>query len=371
MAYASDKAPLELTALTTLASDDTIIVGDTSDASEVAKSITKANLVTDLSSDFATAAQGATADSATQPGDAITSLSGDLPFTQIEQIATNRILGRSTAGTGDVEALTAVQAADTIGVGTGDSPQFTGVNIGHATDTTISRVSAGVIAVEGTNVQLEPAEGGFVDGDKTKLVGIEASADVTDTTNVTAAGALMDSEVTNLAQVKAFSSADYATAAQGSTADSAVQPAVGENLTDVQELRLDGTPDTDHSATGPTTNTFNAGATIAAGEVVYMHTDGEWALADASVTATAEKLIGIALEAGTDTNPLLVALPGSFVRDDTWAWTAGDTLYLSLTAGDLSATVTAVATDEVSRIIGYAVSADVIYLQPQQGVVHV
>ena len=59
--------------------------------------------------------------------------------------------------------------------------------------------------------------------EKTKLSGIEASADVTDTVNVTAAGALMDSEVTNLAQVKAFDSSDYATAAQGSTADSALQ----------------------------------------------------------------------------------------------------------------------------------------------------
>lgn len=53
--------------------------------------------------------------------------------------------------------------------------------------------------------------------------GVEAGADVTDTANVTAAGALMDSEVTNLAQVKAFSSADYATAAQGAKADSALQ----------------------------------------------------------------------------------------------------------------------------------------------------
>jgi len=53
----------------------------------------------------------------------------------------------------------------------------------------------------------------------TKVDGIEAGADVTDTTNVTAAGALMDSEVTNLAQVKAFDSADYATAAQGTKVD--------------------------------------------------------------------------------------------------------------------------------------------------------
>ena len=57
-----------------------------------------------------------------------------------------------------------------------------------------------------------------------KLDGIEASADVTDTDNVTNAGALMDSEVTNLAQVKAFDSSDYATAAQGAKADSAQQP---------------------------------------------------------------------------------------------------------------------------------------------------
>ena len=50
---------------------------------------------------------------------------------------------------------------------------------------------------------------GTVDGrdiatDGTKLDGIEASADVTDTANVTAAGALMDSELTALASVKAI-----------------------------------------------------------------------------------------------------------------------------------------------------------------------
>ena len=76
---------------------------------------------------------------------------------------------------------------------------------------------------------------GTVDGrdvatDGTKLDGVEALADVTDATNVTAAGALMDSEVTNLAQVKAFDQTDYATAAQGATADAAL-PKVGGALT--------------------------------------------------------------------------------------------------------------------------------------------
>ena len=51
--------------------------------------------------------------------------------------------------------------------------------------------------------------GGTVDGrdvaaDGTKLDGVEALADVTDVTNVTAAGALMDSELTAIASVKAL-----------------------------------------------------------------------------------------------------------------------------------------------------------------------
>ena len=70
-------------------------------------------------------------------------------------------------------------------------------------------------------------DGRDVATDGSKLDNIEASADVTDTTNVTSAGALMDSEVTNLAAVKAFATTDYATAAQGTTADAALPKAGG------------------------------------------------------------------------------------------------------------------------------------------------
>lgn len=68
--------------------------------------------------------------------------------------------------------------------------------------------------------------------------------------NVSAAGALMDSEVTNLAQVKAFDSSDYATSAQGTTADNALPKAGGQmtgNITfsgtqtvDGRDLSVDG-----------------------------------------------------------------------------------------------------------------------------------
>ena len=52
----------------------------------------------------------------------------------------------------------------------------------------------------------------FTSADHTKLNAIEASADVTDATNVTAAGALMDSECTNLADVKAINQSLVSTA---------------------------------------------------------------------------------------------------------------------------------------------------------------
>lgn len=48
MAYSENKTPLGLTPLTSLATDDIIVIGDASDATEVAKGITKANLKTDL-----------------------------------------------------------------------------------------------------------------------------------------------------------------------------------------------------------------------------------------------------------------------------------------------------------------------------------
>jgi hypothetical protein len=61
----------------------------------------------------------------------------------------------------------------------------------------------------GVNVQayssvLAGTTASFTTADETKLDGIEASADVTDTANVTAAGALMDSELTSEASVKAL-----------------------------------------------------------------------------------------------------------------------------------------------------------------------
>jgi len=98
-----------------------------------------------------------------------------------------------------------------------------------------------------TNVSTNNAKRSYPIADETKLSGIEASADVTDTTNVKAAGALMDSEVTNLAQVKAFDSADY-------------EPAKGVDdnfVTDAEKVILSNTSGTntgDQDISGIATN---------------------------------------------------------------------------------------------------------------------
>ena len=163
-------------------------------------------------------------------------------------LADNQISGDKING-GTIDSV-AIASADI------DGGNIDGTVIGATTPAAIS----GTIGQFDTSLNVDGniTLSGTVDGrtiatDGTKLDTIETNADVTDTANVTAAGALMDSEVTNLAQVKAFDSADYATAAQGATADTAVQPndsptfgtitADGLNLGDNEKIQLGASND--------------------------------------------------------------------------------------------------------------------------------
>ena len=135
---------------------------------------------------------------------AYASLSGAL-------LATNNLSDLNNAGT----------ARTNLGLGTAAttaSSAYATAAQGTTADNALPKSGGAMTGAITTNSTFD---GRDVSADGTKLDTIATNADVTNTTSVTAAGALMDSEVTNLAQVKAFSSSDYATAAQGTKADTA------------------------------------------------------------------------------------------------------------------------------------------------------
>ena len=125
-------------------------------------------------------------------------------YAKIQNVsATDRILGRDSASAGVIEEITPANLRTMINVEDGaDVTDATNVTAAGAL---MDSELAGIAAVKATT-------GTFLTADQTKLDGIETSADVTDTTNVTAAGALMDSELAGIAAVKAttgtFLSAD-------------------------------------------------------------------------------------------------------------------------------------------------------------------
>ena len=109
------------------------------------------------------------------------------------------------------DGTAAASIANTTGVVTVASSVLTtaDINGGTVDGTIIGSSSPSTGAFTSVSATGNITVGGTVDGrdlaaDGTKLDGIEALADVTDTTNVTAAGALMDSELTNLTAVKAI-----------------------------------------------------------------------------------------------------------------------------------------------------------------------
>jgi len=125
---------------------------------------------------------------------------------------------------------------------------------------------------------------------------------------------------------------------------------------------------TDHTYSGLTA-TMLMGGNVPAMQLVCVHTvNNEVVLADASAYATA-RAIGINPTNAqvNDTNSGAILLQG-FVRDSSWSWTAGSTLYLSETSGVM--THTAPTTDGAFvQVVGVALSDVVVYINPSMDVI--
>ncbi len=137
---------------------------------------------TTASTDYATAAQGALADTALQDATAF-----------------------STAAQGAI-ADTALQASNNLSDLADAATSRTNLGLGTAATTASTDYATAAQGALADSAQQPPIEGAFTDGDKTKLDGIETSADVTDATNVLAAGAVMTTGDQTVAGAKTFSS---------------------------------------------------------------------------------------------------------------------------------------------------------------------
>ena len=207
--------------------------------------------------------------------------------------------GTLTNATGLPIAGLVASTSTAIGVGS--------IELGHATDTTLSRVSAGVVAIEGVNI-------------------------LTTSTGLPLAGGTMTGNIT-----------------------------LGENTS----LDLDPAGSADGKYTGICI-TGTAGAALAFGEVIYLSSvDSRWELADADSVTTADRMLGMCvLAAAADGNATKILLVGQIRADAKFpALTIGSAVYVGETAGAIQVAIPTGA-DNVIRRVGYALTADEIYFNP-------
>ena len=219
----------------------------------------------------------------------------------------------SGVNTGDNTVATALTGTPSIAVNTvtttGD------IELGNASDTTIHRVSGGLVSIEGVNVM---------------TVG----------------------------------SADTVTGVKTLGTTGAIK--LGSAATDKGEIRLNNAALTDEYWSGTVLEAI-AGETIAVGDVCYLKTaDVQWLKNDGILdgTDTGFKLkLGICLLAGNDGDATKILLDGLIASAAFPSFTVGAPVYLSDTAGDMEV-AQPTTTNFAIRVVGEAVSATVLHFHP-------
>jgi hypothetical protein len=219
-----------------------------------------------------------------------------------------------------------------------------------------------------TNVNIDS---GTLDG---VTIGTSSAPTVTDLGSVATCdinGGTIDG-VTIFGQVTDFTGADAngVSGTAGATqtlsmwnGDGDLVAATGELvLPDELWLKFDADPSADHKGTGLTIDgTFGSNAYT--GDIMglmVLSADGSWDSADADAEATVGQL-AIALEA-TDTGTGALLLWG-IAENASWSFTAGDQLYVSATAGDITSTAPS-ASGQFVQVVGYAITSTIIMFNP-------
>ena len=146
-------------------------------------------------------------------------------------------------------------------------------------------------------------DGRDVSADGTKLDTVETNADVTDATNVTAAGALMDNELANLAAVKAINqglstsdSPSFDAVTVGGTSDPSSEMTILSSIGGTSELRL-GDTDAD------------------AGSIKYFNSNDQLVLRAAAATRAVFSSTGVGITGKTTTDELDLNAIASTISD--------------------------------------------------------
>jgi len=216
-------------------------------------------------------------------GDVVSAADGAMTIqTDAVDIAMLSATGTASSTTflrGDNSWVTPTDTDTTYSVGDGGLTQ---INFTSADNTKLDNIEAGADVTDATNVTaagalmdselagiaaVKATTGTFLTADQSKLDAIEASADVTDATNVTAAGALMDSELAGIAAVKAttgtFLTADQtkldAIEASADVTDATNVASAGALMKSGGAMTgsAQGSTDTDTSNTGTVTLNFS------------------------------------------------------------------------------------------------------------------
>jgi len=332
----------------------------------------------------------------------LATLAGSETFTN--KTLTSPVLTTPTLGTPASGTLTNCTGLPLAGV-TDSTTEALGVGsleLGHATDTTIARVSAGVVSIEGVNivdvsssqtltnktltspVLTTPTLGTPGSGTLTNCTGLPVNGIVDDTSSALGVGTLElgHASDTTIARVSAgLISVEGVTVVDVSTAQTLTNktltspvintPTLGgaQQLLEDASVRLDASISGDGHWSGITI-AGTAGATLAFGDLIYKDpTDSRWELADANsaqgADGDARGTLGICvLAAAADGDPTVILLYGNVNAATAFpSMTINNQMYVSETAGDITGTQPT-TTDVVIRVVGVALTADELLFNP-------
>lgn len=110
--------------------------------------------------------------------------------------------------------------------------------------------------------------------------------------------------------------------------------------------------------------TLTAHEAFTLGQVGYINSEGEIALADASAIATSSAVVMATSAIGANSSGIFLTSGVIHLHSLAPSWTRGSLIYLSESAGALTATAPT-TTNSVTQIIGVALDTDILLLNPQ------